>query len=135
MVSTAVLSEVSVMTLNVVHLEDERDLREGMALVMEVEAPHVSLVQFVESNALVPYIDAHCGEIDLFILDVRVPGAKNGLQIAEYIRSIGCDSVIVITSAFDAPPTSLQHSLGIHYFRKPWDLPDTVFAMLNLTRK
>lgn len=123
------------MTLKVVHLEDERDLREGIALVMEVEAPDVQLTQFGESNALIPYIDEHCGDIDLFILDVRVPGVKDGMQIAEYIRQIGCEAVVVITSAFDAPPTSVREALQIHYFRKPWDLPDTVFQMLGLTRK
>lgn len=123
------------MTLNIVHLEDERDLREGMALVMQVEMPQVQLTQFGETNTLVPYIEQHCGEIDLFILDVRVPGVKDGLQIAEYIRQIGCEAVIVITSAFDAPPSSVQEALRIHYFRKPWDLPETVFEMLALTGK
>jgi CheY-like chemotaxis protein len=123
------------MTLNIVHLEDERDLREGMALVMQVEVPEAHLTQFVESNSLIPYIDQHCGEIDLFILDVRVPGIKDGLEIAEYIRQLGCEAVIVITSAFDAPPSTVQEALRIHYFRKPWDLPETVFEMLALTRK
>jgi CheY-like chemotaxis protein len=123
------------MTLNIVHLEDERDLREGMALVMQVEVPEAHLTQFVESDSLIPYIDQHCGEIDLFILDVRVPGIKDGLEIAEYIRQLGCEAVIVITSAFDAPPSTVQEALRIHYFRKPWDLPETVFEMLALTRK
>ena len=123
------------MALNIVHLEDERDLREGMALVMQVEVPEAQLTQFGESNTLIPYIDQHCGEIDLFILDVRVPGIKDGLEIAEYIRQLGCEAVIVITSAFDAPPSIVQNVLRIHYFRKPWDLPETVFEMLALTKK
>ncbi len=135
MVNTVVLSEVVQMTLKVVHLEDERDLREGLALVIEVEAPHVNLVQFAESNSLVSYIDTSCGDVDLFILDVRVPGQKNGLEIADYIRQIGCESVIAITSAFDAPPSAVQQALGIHYFRKPWTLPDMVFEMLSLCQK
>jgi DNA-binding response OmpR family regulator len=123
------------MAIRVVHLEDERDLREGMALVMEVEAPQVDLTQFSGSDTLIPYIDSNCGDIDLFILDVRVPGSLNGLQIAEHIRNIGCEAVIVITSAFDAPPVSVQENLRIHYFRKPWDLPESIVQMLALTSK
>jgi hypothetical protein len=108
------------MAIRVVHLEDERDLREGMALVMEVEAPQVDLTQFSGSDTLIPYIDSNCGDIDLFI---------------EHIRNIGCEAVIVITSAFDAPPVSVQENLRIHYFRKPWDLPESIVQMLALTSK
>jgi DNA-binding response OmpR family regulator len=121
--------------LRIVHLEDERDLREGMAMILAVEAPDVELTQFSESDTLLTYIDTHCTEVDLFILDVRVPGAKDGLEVARYIREIGCETIIVITSAYDAPPPEVSASLGIHYFRKPWDLPETIIRMLNLTRR
>ncbi|MDX2141596.1 MAG: response regulator [Chloroflexota bacterium] len=120
------------MTLNIVHLEDEKDLAEGLAFIIQEEAPGVTLYQFASSDDVVAHIDQHWQTTDLYILDVRVPGQMNGLGVAEYIRARGSQAVIVVTSAYDPPKQEIINALQIHYFRKPWDLPDNVIEMLNL---
>jgi CheY-like chemotaxis protein len=123
------------MTLTIVHLEDEKDLLEGMSFVLEELVPEAIVVQFDSSADLLPYIDAHKDSIDLFILDIRVPGPVNGIGVARHIRDIGCATPIAVTSAFEPPPSDLLREFTIHYFRKPWDLPETVLEMLALARR
>jgi DNA-binding NtrC family response regulator len=120
------------MTLNIVHLEDEKDLAEGLAFIIQEEAPHVTLIQFANSDDVTAYIDQHWRDVDLYILDVRVPGQLSGLGVAEHIRALGSQSAIVVTSAYDPPKQAVVEALNIHYFRKPWDLPDNVIEMLDL---
>lgn len=123
------------MGLHIVHLEDEKDLLEGMGFVLRELAPDAQVIQFASSGDLLPYIEQHWGSIDLFILDIRVPGPVDGIGVAQHIRALGCNAAIVVTSAYEPPPASTLRELSIHYFRKPWDLPDTVIAMLNLAGK
>jgi len=123
------------MVLNIVHLEDEFDLLEGMRFVLEEIEPDAQVRQFAKSDTILDYIDAHCHEIALFILDIRVPGPINGLDVARHIRKIGCHAVIIVTSAYEPPSAQVIHDLNIHYFRKPWDLPDTILKMLALAKK
>ncbi|MBE0689490.1 MAG: response regulator [Anaerolineae bacterium] len=88
------------MTINIVHLEDEIALLEGMRFVLEEIEPEAHVTQFAKSDTILDYIDEHCNEIALFILDIRVPGPVDGLGVARHIRKIGCHAVIIITSAY-----------------------------------
>lgn len=123
------------MALNIVHLEDENDLLEGMRFVLEELEPDAQVTPFAKSDDILDYIDAHCNDVALFILDIRVPGPVNGLDVARHIRKIGCRAAIVVTSAYEPPSAQVIQELGIHYFRKPWDLPDTILKMLALAKK
>lgn len=118
------------MTLHIVHLEDEKDLLEGMKFVLEELEPDAYVIQFAKADSILDYIDAHADEISLFILDIRVPGPLNGFDVARHIRKIGCTAAIIVTSAYEPPSPQLIQELDIHYFRKPWDLPETVLKML-----
>jgi DNA-binding response OmpR family regulator len=120
------------MSLKIVHLEDEKDLQDGMAFILQELAPEAEVQQFATSTALLPYLEDHWSDTDLFILDVRVPGPVNGMGVAQRIRELGSKAVIVVTSAFEPPSPSILRELNIHYFRKPWDLPETIIAMLDL---
>lgn len=122
------------MTLHIVHLEDEKDLLEGMKFVLEELEPDAYVIQFAKADSIVDYIDAHADEISLFILDVRVPGPLDGFDVARHIRRIGCTAAIIVTSAYEPPPPQLVQELDIHYFRKPWDLPETVLKMLEYVK-
>ena len=123
------------MTLNIVHLEDEIALLEGMRFVLEEIEPEAHVTQFAKSDTILDYIDVHCNEIALFILDIRVPGPVDGLGVARHIRKIGCHAVIIITSAYESPSAQVLQDLNMHYFRKPWDLPETILKMLALVKK
>jgi DNA-binding NtrC family response regulator len=123
------------MALHIAHLEDERDLLEGMAFILEEEAPGALVAQFANSDDLIAYIDQHCAEIDLYILDVRVPGVRDGLEVARYIREHDCPGGVVVTSAYDPPPDELMRELAFRFIQKPWELPDSVQEMLRYARK
>ena len=131
-VKEPIVSQENAMKLNIVHLEDERELSEGMAFVILDEAPHAKLTQFVNSDDVIAYADSEWRNITLFILDVRVPGARNGLEVARYLREIGYTGVIVVTSAYEPPSAALLEELNIHYFRKPWEMPETILSILSL---
>jgi CheY-like chemotaxis protein len=131
-VKEPIVSQERATMLNIIHLEDERELSEGMAFVIQEEAPNAMLTQFVSSDDLIAYIDREWQTVNLFILDVRVPGAKTGLEVARYLREIGYAGVIVVTSAYEPPSDALLQELNIHYFRKPWELPQTILNMLSL---
>ena len=123
------------MALHIAHLEDEHDLLEGMAFILEEEAPEAHVAQFANSDDLIAYIDQHCAEIDLYILDVRVPGARDGIEVARYIREHECVGAVVVTSAYDPPPESLMRELDFRFIQKPWELPESVHQMLGHARK
>jgi CheY-like chemotaxis protein len=135
--STAVeaVRQEEIMSLKIGYLEDEKDLAEGLSFVIRDENPDVDITHFANSADILAFIDQECDTVDLFILDVRVPGPMDGLGVARHIRNLGCTAVIVVTSAYEPPPREVQQALNMHYFRKPWDLPDTVVQILSLVHQ
>jgi DNA-binding response OmpR family regulator len=68
-----------------------------------------------------PFIGDHAATIDLFILDIRLPGTLNGIQIAQRLRDMGCPGSIVLTSAFySSPDPNWLTALSVEYLPKPW---------------
>jgi CheY-like chemotaxis protein len=113
---TAVRQE-AIMSLTIAYLEDEKDLAEGLSFIIRDENPHVDITHFANSADILEFIDQKCDTVDLFILDVRVPGPVDGLGVARHIRNLGCTAVIVVTSAYEPPPREVRETLNIHYFR------------------
>ena len=121
--------------LHIVHLEDEKQLLEAMPLILEDLAPDAHIVQFADSDPMVAYIEEHGADVDLFILDIRVPGKLDGLGVAQFIRDRGLTSGIVVTSAFEPPPTAQLRGLNAHFERKTWELPASFERMLAAARR
>ena len=117
--------------MHVVHVEDEGPLRDILRLMFVAAEPNIQLQQFENSDPAVVYIEQHGQTVDLFVLDIRLPGALNGLQIAQKIRDLKCPGFIVMTSAFSAPNQELLVSLRSEYFPKPWHILDLAPKLLK----
>lgn len=121
--------------MHILHLEDDGPLREVLKAVLMTADPTVNVHQFIASDDAVQYIQEHAQEIDLFILDVRVPGTMDGMGVAQKIRELGCRGAIVITSAYRRPNPALLSSLECKWMPKPWHILDATKTLLPLARE
>jgi len=112
------------MPIHIVHLEDEKDLRNVFAEVIAIIDSDVNLKQFSNAEDSLGYISEFGKTVNVFVLDIRVPGPLTGLDLAAKIRELGCDGHIIITSAYQMPPAELLESLRAEYIGKPWDVPE-----------
>ena len=121
--------------MQIVHLEDDGPLREVLKFVLTTADPTVNVQQFIRSDDAVTHITDHSKEIDLFILDIRVPGTMDGMEVAQKIRDLGCDGAIVITSAYRRPNPALLANLGCKWMPKPWHVMDAIQKLLPLAKE
>jgi len=121
--------------MHIVHLEDDGPLREILAAALKAVEPSCELHQFKNSDETVTYVEQNTQKVDLFILDIRVPGSMDGLQVAQKIRELKCSGVIVITSAFRVPSRDLLDKLSCEWFPKPWHIMETTQRLLQLGRQ
>ena len=121
--------------MHILHLEDDGPLREILATALKAFEPNCELQQFVESDKAVEYAQQHAQAIDLFILDIRVPGSMDGVEVARQMRAINCPGTIVLTSAYTPPNSELIKDLNCEWFPKPWHIYETVNKLLTLSRK
>ena len=119
------------MPQHVVHVEDDKPLRQILELALRATEPQIDLHQFVTAEDALPYIQAHAPLIDLFLLDLRLPGKMTGLDLAKMIRDVRCPGFIIITSAYNTPDSTLLKSLQAEYFPKPWHLMDISQRLLG----
>ena len=119
------------MPIHVLHVEDERDLRTVFAEVIVIIDSEVKLEQFPNADEALVYISAHGKSVDVFVLDIRVPGQISGLDLASKIRELGCPGRIIITTAYQMPPIELLHNLGAEYVSKPWNVPEFFMKILD----
>jgi DNA-binding NtrC family response regulator len=110
--------------MHVVHIEDDKSLRMLMQVALEVSHPKVQLQQFANAETALDYIRKHGNTVDLFILDVRLPGAVNGIQVAKNIRDMGCPGNIIITSAYSSPSPEVLSMLRCYFVPKSWHIMD-----------
>jgi DNA-binding response OmpR family regulator len=121
--------------MQVVHLEDDTPVREVLKLALHTVEPDINVVQFVNSDDVMGYIQEHLAEIDLFILDIRVPGKLNGLDVAMKIRNMGSNKVIIITSAFQKPNALVLKTLNCEWIPKPWHVIDATQRVVPLVKE
>ena len=123
------------MPTHVVHLEDDGPLRDILKVALKAAEPQIDLHQFISGDEAVRYIEQHGAEIDLFVLDIRVPGSLNGMQVAQKIRDLKCSGTIVITSAYRPPDRGLLNTLSCEWFPKPWHLMDATQKLFQLAKQ
>ena len=110
------------MPVHVVNIEDDRSLRDILRFAFQAVDPRINLHQFGNGDEALPYIEQHARDIDLFLVDMRLPGTMNGIQIAQKIREQNCAGRVILTSAFALPDLVLLKSLDLEYFPKPWHI-------------
>ena len=121
--------------MRILHLEDDGPLREILAAALKATAPTCEILQFMNSDDALRYATENTHGVDLFILDVRVPGSMNGLQVAEKLRAIQCPGVIVITSAYRAPDEALLRKLSCEWYPKPWHLFEATTKLMTMAQR
>jgi CheY-like chemotaxis protein len=121
--------------MRILHLEDDGPLREILAAALKATAPTCEILQFMNSDDALRYATENAQGVDLFILDVRVPGSMNGLQVAEKLRAIHCPGVIVITSAYRAPDEALLRRLSCEWYPKPWHLFEATTKLMTMAQR
>lgn len=120
--------------MHVLHLEDESPLREILKVALLAAVPSVTLQQFINSDDAVKYIEEHGKDIDLYILDIRVPGSMDGLQVAHKIRELEAPGVIAMTSAYRAPEKDTLEKLKAEWFAKPWHIMEVMDKLLPIIK-
>jgi len=119
------------MSIHVVHIEDDRMLRNILRTSFQIAAPEVQLKQYTNGDDALPYIEQNVKTIDLFIIDIRLPGSINGLQLAQKIRELGCPNHLVLTSAYTAPNAEWLVALSCDYLPKPWHILDLMQKLVQ----
>ncbi len=72
--------------ITVLHLEDDKRLSQILKVAFRSAEPGINVVQFAESNPLVDYFIENGRRIDMFILDIRIPGEYDGIDVVRFIR-------------------------------------------------
>jgi response regulator of citrate/malate metabolism len=121
--------------MNIVHVEDEKPLKDILKTTLATFDPSVNIIQFTTGDDALTYIQKNSESIDLFILDIRLPGTLNGVQLAEKIRQMHCPGHMVITSAFSRPSPETLTTLRCDYYRKPWHLVELMQKLLHYKNK
>ncbi|MEP7284292.1 MAG: response regulator [Chloroflexota bacterium] len=119
------------MSTHILHVEDESQLRNIFAVVLRATAPGVNLVQLRTGDEALNYIEDNKTSIDLFVLDIRLPGSMDGLQVAHKIREWECPGFIIITSAYTPPKVEVLTELRAEYLPKPWHIRHLVNNLLE----
>jgi DNA-binding NtrC family response regulator len=110
------------------HLEDDSPLREIFRISLKAADPDITVQQFKDSDSGMQYIEDNLGKISLYVLDIRVPGERDGVGVARYIRELGSTRPVIITSAFEKPDTKILRALDCLWMPKPWHI-------MNIQRK
>ncbi len=116
------------------HLEDHQPLREVLKVALLAADPTLKVTQFEDSDQAIAYIEQHQQDIDLFILDIRVPGEIDGIGVARKIRDLGCSGIIVLTSAYGRPEQAFLDKYQCVWMAKPWHLVDAARKLFPLAK-
>lgn len=121
--------------MHIVHLEDDAPLRDILKIALCTADPDTDLHQFISSDETLRYIQQHAPEIDLFVLDIRVPGTMDGLGVARKIRELNCPGAIVLTSAYQKPARDILEELNCEWLPKPWYLLEVPQKLFQVTKR
>lgn len=108
--------------MKILILEDERILALSMSEFLDESGYEVEC--FTDSDEA--YDAIYDNVYDLLLLDVKVPGEKNGFEMLEELRADGnMTPAIFITSLTDIDDLSRGYECGAcDYIRKPFDLAE-----------
>jgi DNA-binding response OmpR family regulator len=113
-------------------VEDDRSLREGLALNFELEGFEVHTASDGEEGLRLAFDLSP----DLIILDIMLPGV-NGLEILTELREHRQDVPVLILSARDTTDNKVE-GLGLgadDYLTKPFELPELLARVEVMLRR
>ena len=120
--------------LTVLHLEDDKHLSQILKVALRSAEPGIKVVQFEQSNPFVDYFIEHGRSIDMFILDIRVPGEFDGIDVARFIRRYPNNAPIILTSAYQMPDREILKELNAVWQPKPWHVLETTRTLIKVAK-
>ena len=116
------------------HLEDTIPLADIMRIAIKSYDPEVTIAHFINSDDALIFIKQHLCEIAVYVLDVRVPGSMNGVELAKEIRALGFTGRIFINSAYTKPANKVLDTYDCEWIEKPWHILDAAQLLAPLAK-
>ncbi len=118
--------------LNIVLVEDHKDLRESLVEVMTSEGHHATA--FNSAEAL--WTGCSLRNVDIVVLDLNLPG-EDGISVARRLRAEYPAVGIVMLTARSAPDDRrVGYETGADiYLTKPSSIPELTSSILALARR
>lgn len=119
-------------TETILIVEDDRSLREGLALNLRLEGYDILTASDGEEGMRLAFESRP----DLIVLDIMMPGLT-GLDILEELREQGERVPVLILSARNTSPNKVEGlKLGADdYMTKPFDLPELIARIEVMLRR
>ncbi|MEQ8676773.1 MAG: response regulator [Aggregatilineales bacterium] len=115
-------------------LEDELPLRDIFRISVEMINPNIKLKEFSVGDSALAHIKANWVDINLYVLDIRVPGDIDGFELAKEIRQLDQSTPIILTSAFIRPAKTELEKFKLIWMAKPWhlmEIPNKIIPLLQ----
>lgn len=109
-------------------VDDEETVRDAVEDILRLSA--FSVFTAVDGLEGVDQFVAHAAEIDLVILDIKMPG-MDGMEVLKTIRNIVPDVRVIVTSGYSEDEKMARFSAddNIYYLAKPFDVPGLMAAV------
>jgi DNA-binding response OmpR family regulator len=117
--------------MHIVHIEEDRPLSDMLRMAFQTIEPNLILKQFTSAEIALPYVQQYRQTIDLFILDIRLPGSMDGLTFAQMLREENYPGHIVLTSSSSSLDHAILKAPNVEFVPKPWHIIDLTPKLLQ----
>jgi two-component system, response regulator PdtaR len=110
----------------VVVVEDDPDLRSLAAALLEES--DMDVVELETADEAIAYMRRHGHDVAALFVDLNLPGAMDGMDLARTVHMRWPETVIIATSGNPQDRLELLPR-GTRYFQKPWRALDVMIAV------
>ncbi len=117
----------------VLYAEDETQIREIVTEILREEG--YDILEARDGDEAASILDAE--HVDVLVTDVRMPGSRDGLDLAAYARKIYPTIPVVVVTGFAEQVVSRMRTLGdrVTLVRKPFRLTELLCAVAASIKK